>query len=61
MQVMLCTCVDCRLCVADMSDGSPKMRQMVFGVVTAIDLLNYVTMRERRERSLSECSMSEDQ
>lgn len=44
-----------------MSDGSPKMRQMVFGVVTAIDLLNYVTMRERRERSLSECSMSEDQ
>nr|AAW78657.1 cystathionine beta-synthase [Danio rerio] len=44
-----------------MSDGSPKMRQMVFGVVTAIDLLNYVTMRERRERTLSECSLSEDQ
>uniref|UniRef100_A0A8C2PWG7 Cystathionine beta-synthase n=1 Tax=Cyprinus carpio TaxID=7962 RepID=A0A8C2PWG7_CYPCA len=44
-----------------MSDGSPKMRQMVFGVVTAIDLLNYVATRERRERSLSECSLSEDQ
>uniref|UniRef100_A0A672RXQ5 Cystathionine beta-synthase n=1 Tax=Sinocyclocheilus grahami TaxID=75366 RepID=A0A672RXQ5_SINGR len=44
-----------------MSEGSPKMRQMVFGVVTAIDLLNYVATRERRERSLSECSLSEDQ
>ncbi|TRY78971.1 hypothetical protein DNTS_014728 [Danionella cerebrum] len=44
-----------------LSDGSPKLRQMVFGVVTAIDLLNYVTMRERRERTLSECSTSEDQ
>ncbi|XP_059355655.1 cystathionine beta-synthase b [Carassius carassius] len=44
-----------------MSNGSPKMRQMVFGVVTAIDLLNYVATRERRERSLSECSLSEDQ
>ncbi|XP_051566503.1 cystathionine beta-synthase-like protein [Myxocyprinus asiaticus] len=43
-----------------MSDGSPKMRQMVFGVVTAIDLLNYVATRERRERSLSECSLSEE-
>uniref|UniRef100_A0A673KSC2 Cystathionine beta-synthase-like n=1 Tax=Sinocyclocheilus rhinocerous TaxID=307959 RepID=A0A673KSC2_9TELE len=43
------------------NDGSPKMRQMVFGVVTAIDLLNYVATRERRERSLSECSLSEEQ
>ncbi|KAK7168753.1 hypothetical protein R3I93_004910 [Phoxinus phoxinus] len=43
-----------------MSNGSPKMRQMVFGVVTAIDLLNYVATRERRERSLSECSLSEE-
>ncbi|KAL1268189.1 hypothetical protein QQF64_033552 [Cirrhinus molitorella] len=44
-----------------MNNGSPKMRQMVFGVVTAIDLLNYVATRERRERSLSECSLSEEQ
>ncbi|XP_077072778.1 cystathionine beta-synthase b [Siphateles boraxobius] len=44
-----------------MSNGSPKMRQMVFGVVTAIDLLNYVATRERRERSLSECSLPEEQ
>uniref|UniRef100_A0A673J8V0 Cystathionine beta-synthase n=1 Tax=Sinocyclocheilus rhinocerous TaxID=307959 RepID=A0A673J8V0_9TELE len=28
--------------------------QMVFGVVTAIDLLNFVTAREKRERSMSE-------
>ncbi|XP_041936216.1 cystathionine beta-synthase a [Alosa sapidissima] len=36
-----------------LTDGSPSLRQMVFGVVTAIDLLNFVTVRERR--SLSEC------
>jgi hypothetical protein len=29
---------------------------MVFGVVTAIDLLNFVTAREKRERTLSECA-----
>ncbi|XP_041933563.1 cystathionine beta-synthase-like protein isoform X1 [Alosa sapidissima] len=45
-------------CSEDMTDGSPTLKQMVFGVVTAIDLLNYVTTRERRERSLSECSMT---
>uniref|UniRef100_A0A671ND33 Cystathionine beta-synthase n=1 Tax=Sinocyclocheilus anshuiensis TaxID=1608454 RepID=A0A671ND33_9TELE len=33
-----------------MSDGSPKMRQMVFGVVTAIDLLNV-----RCENTMLEC------
>ncbi|XP_036401759.1 cystathionine beta-synthase b [Megalops cyprinoides] len=38
-----------------LTDGSPCLKQMVFGVVTAIDLLNYVTARER-ERSLSECT-----
>ncbi|KAM4608590.1 cystathionine beta-synthase b [Polymixia lowei] len=43
-----------------MGDGSPCLRQMVFGVVTAIDLLNYITTHERRERSLSECSLSDD-
>ncbi|XP_056145115.1 cystathionine beta-synthase b [Lampris incognitus] len=42
-----------------MADGKACPRQMVFGVVTAIDLLNYITTRERRERSLSECSLSE--
>lgn len=35
-----------------MTNGSPSLRQMVFGVVTAIDLLNFVTVRERR---MSEC------
>ncbi|KAM6945519.1 cystathionine beta-synthase a [Aplochiton taeniatus] len=39
-----------------LTDGSASLRQMVFGVVTAIDLLNFVTVRERRERSLSECT-----
>ncbi|XP_016385141.1 cystathionine beta-synthase b [Sinocyclocheilus rhinocerous] len=53
--------LNCSSCLTNMSDGSPKMRQMVFGVVTAIDLLNYVATRERRERSLSECSLSEEQ
>ncbi|XP_061571675.1 cystathionine beta-synthase-like [Cololabis saira] len=37
-----------------LTDGSPVMKQMVFGVVTAVDLLNFVTGRERRERSMSE-------
>uniref|UniRef100_A0AAY4BMX7 Cystathionine beta-synthase n=1 Tax=Denticeps clupeoides TaxID=299321 RepID=A0AAY4BMX7_9TELE len=32
-----------------MADGSPVLKQMVFGVVTAIDLLNYVATREKRE------------
>lgn len=38
----------------DLADGSPSLKQMVFGVVTAVDLLNFVTGRERRERSMSE-------
>ncbi|XP_063067945.1 cystathionine beta-synthase a [Engraulis encrasicolus] len=38
-----------------LTDGTPSLKQMVFGVVTAIDLLNFVTTRERRDsRSLSE-------
>ncbi|XP_057192693.1 cystathionine beta-synthase b isoform X1 [Triplophysa rosa] len=53
--------LNCSACLADMTDGSSTMRQMVFGVVTAIDLLNFVAIRERRERSMSECSLSEDQ
>ncbi|KAJ8351508.1 hypothetical protein SKAU_G00229840 [Synaphobranchus kaupii] len=36
-----------------LTDGSPTLKQMVFGVVTAIDLLNFVTTRERA-LSLSE-------
>ncbi|XP_036396271.1 cystathionine beta-synthase-like [Megalops cyprinoides] len=32
-----------------MEDGSPCLRQMVFGVVTAMDLLNFVTAKEKRE------------
>eukprot|EP00063_Salmo_salar_P031434 XP_014006269.1 PREDICTED: cystathionine beta-synthase-like [Salmo salar] len=39
-----------------LTDGSPSLKQMVFGVVTAIDLLNFVTAREKREGSFSECS-----
>ncbi|CAL8288469.1 unnamed protein product [Lota lota] len=39
-----------------LTDGSTSLKQMVFGVVTAIDLLNFVTAREKRERSLSECT-----
>ncbi|CAL8407129.1 unnamed protein product [Arctogadus glacialis] len=39
-----------------LTDGSTSLKQMVFGVVTAIDLLNFVTAREKRERTLSECS-----
>uniref|UniRef100_A0A3B3I792 Cystathionine beta-synthase n=1 Tax=Oryzias latipes TaxID=8090 RepID=A0A3B3I792_ORYLA len=37
-----------------LTDGSAVLKQMVFGVVTAVDLLNFVTGRERRERSISE-------
>lgn len=40
--------------LSDLTDGSPCLKQMVFGVVTAVDLLNFVTGRERRERSMSE-------
>ncbi|XP_022530528.2 cystathionine beta-synthase a isoform X2 [Astyanax mexicanus] len=39
-----------------LTDGSTTLKQMVFGVVTAIDLLNFVTAREKRERSVSECT-----
>ncbi|XP_030642085.1 cystathionine beta-synthase b [Chanos chanos] len=44
-----------------MADGSPTLKQMVFGIVTAIDLLNYVATRERRERTLSESSATDEQ
>ncbi|XP_077468155.1 cystathionine beta-synthase a [Stigmatopora argus] len=37
-----------------LTDGTSTLKQMVFGVVTAVDLLNFVTSRERRERSFSE-------
>uniref|UniRef100_A0A3Q2PU31 Cystathionine beta-synthase n=1 Tax=Fundulus heteroclitus TaxID=8078 RepID=A0A3Q2PU31_FUNHE len=37
-----------------LTNGSTALKQMVFGVVTAVDLLNFVTGRERRERSVSE-------
>uniref|UniRef100_A0A8C6UXY9 Cystathionine beta-synthase n=1 Tax=Neogobius melanostomus TaxID=47308 RepID=A0A8C6UXY9_9GOBI len=37
-----------------LTDGSSTLKQMVFGVVTAVDLLNFVTYQERRERSMSE-------
>ncbi|XP_078788993.1 cystathionine beta-synthase-like [Oryzias latipes] len=37
-----------------LTDGSAVLKQMVFGMITAVDLLNFVTGRERRERSKSE-------
>lgn len=37
-----------------LTDGSHSKKQMVFGVVTAVDLLNFVTARKRQERSMSE-------
>ncbi|XP_069802348.1 cystathionine beta-synthase isoform X1 [Dendropsophus ebraccatus] len=39
---------------SDHNDGSSSKKQMVFGVVTAIDLLNFVT--RERERRVSESS-----
>uniref|UniRef100_A0A4W6FFM0 Cystathionine beta-synthase n=1 Tax=Lates calcarifer TaxID=8187 RepID=A0A4W6FFM0_LATCA len=42
------------------ADGSACQRQVVFGVVTAIDLLNYITTHERLDQSSSECSLSDD-
>lgn len=39
---------------SDLTDGSAVLKQMVFGVVTAVDLLNFVTGVEKRERSMSE-------
>ncbi|KAL7882122.1 hypothetical protein AOLI_G00089710 [Acnodon oligacanthus] len=44
----------------DMIYGSSTLKQMVFGIITAIDLLNYVASRERRERTLSECSLPDE-
>ncbi|XP_059248423.1 cystathionine beta-synthase isoform X5 [Mustela nigripes] len=38
---------------ADHSDGKSSKRQMVFGVVTAIDLLNFVAAREREQKTKS--------
>lgn len=38
---------------SDHSDGKSSKRQMVFGVVTAIDLLNFVAAREREQKTNS--------
>lgn len=38
---------------ADDSNGKSSKRQMVFGVVTAIDLLNFVAAREREQKTKS--------
>lgn len=38
---------------SDHSDGKSSKRQMVFGVVTAIDLLNFVAAREREQKTKS--------
>lgn len=40
------------------ADGSASRRQMVFGVVTAIDLLDYVTAAEGQDHSSPECPLS---
>ncbi|XP_022051524.1 cystathionine beta-synthase b [Acanthochromis polyacanthus] len=41
------------------TDGSARRRQTVFGVVTAIDLLSYITTQE--DRSSSKCSLSDNE
>ncbi|KAI3355824.1 hypothetical protein L3Q82_004385 [Scortum barcoo] len=41
------------------ADGSACQKQMVFGVVTAIDLLNYIT-RDDGQRDSSECLLSDE-
>ncbi|KAM9346815.1 cystathionine beta-synthase b [Symphorus nematophorus] len=38
------------------TDGSACQKQMVFGVVTAIDLLNYITTQEGHDNLSPECS-----
>ena len=38
---------------SDHSHGESSKRQMVFGVVTAIDLLNFVAARERNQKTKS--------
>ncbi|RVE58380.1 hypothetical protein OJAV_G00209080 [Oryzias javanicus] len=38
------------------SDGSAHLRHAVFGVVTPIDLLDYIAAHEDRERAASHCS-----
>lgn len=40
-------------CSSDHSNGKSSKRQMVFGVVTAIDLLNFVAAREREQKTKS--------
>ncbi|XP_001375658.3 cystathionine beta-synthase isoform X1 [Monodelphis domestica] len=37
--------------ISDHSNGNSILRQMVFGVVTAIDLLNFVAAREREQKT----------
>lgn len=39
------------LCLLDHSDGESSKKQMVFGVVTAIDLLNFVTAQEQKRNT----------
>ncbi|KAM6978405.1 cystathionine beta-synthase b [Tautogolabrus adspersus] len=43
--------------IQDNADGSAHQRPTVFGVVTAIDLLNYITADKKESRSSSECSL----
>lgn len=43
----------CLVPSSDHSHGESSKRQMVFGVVTAIDLLNFVASRERDRKTKS--------
>lgn len=45
-------------CCSDEADGSSCERQMLFGVVTASDLLNFITAHEEQHRSASKDSLS---
>lgn len=42
---------------SDRCHGESSKRQMVFGVVTAIDLLNFVATRERNQRTKPESAL----
>lgn len=43
----------CLVPSSDHSHGKSSKKQMVFGVVTAIDLLNFVAARERVQKTKS--------
>ena len=45
---------------ADLDDGSQRSRQMVFGVVTAVDLLHHITSARSPEPAPAERPLPKD-